>query len=249
MLTRSSRAHLDEELLTQHDASITAYLASATSEQGAQPLSTQRGACMDGSRRAGAFQGWMVNAQPFGESVNGQASHNGLSLVTGAYDASAVDLTLPAKQPWVIGRTYNTVQNDGSHRNSNGYQGGNWFQTSQPELVFYDDAGSSDDDMMCLVYGADRFIAFRRLLTAEDPDTYSSTRWRAVNGAGGVLDSEAGAGGEPDTWTYYDNLGNQAVFFGDNTASNKANWQLWKLISIDGAEVSRRLCPVRRSRV
>jgi len=85
------------------------------------------------------------------------------------------------------------------HRNSNSYQGVNWFQSSQPELVFYDDATSSDDDLMYLVYGADRFIAFRRLLTAEEPDTFSTTQWRAINGAGGVLESEAGTGGEPDT--------------------------------------------------
>jgi len=193
-------AQLDEELLKQYDNSVTSYLASATGEQDAQPQHLQRGAYMDGTVRAGAFFGWMTNAQPFGESFNANATLNGLSLVTGAYNAAAVDLTLPAKQPWVIGRSYNAAQSDGSlHRNSNSYQGVNWFQSSQPELVFYDDATSSDDDLMYLVYGADRFIAFRRLLTAEEPDTFSTTQWRAINGAGGVLESEAGTGGEPDT--------------------------------------------------
>ncbi len=228
----------DEELLKQHDASVTAYLAGTTSEQNVQPLHLQRGAFMDGTRRASGFFGWMVNAQPFGEAFNGHVSMNGLSLVTGAYDAAAVDLTLPAKQPWVIGRSYNAVQNDGSHHDSNGYQGVNWFQSSQPELVFYDDVSSSDDDMVYLVYGADRFIAFRRLITdtEPDPDEFDDFKWRAVNGAGGVLEHEEGTGGEPDTWSYYDNVGNTAVFFGDNTASSKADWQLWKLIAIDGSE-------------
>ena len=39
----------------------------------------------------------------------------------------------------MVGRSYNGVLNNGAHVDSNGYQGRNWFQLSQPEIVLYDE--------------------------------------------------------------------------------------------------------------
>ncbi len=224
----------DDALLVHYDASlVTRKITSATDVQDVLPVALQRGAFLDGTSRAGSAFGWMVGASPFGESMNGQRSWSGIDLATGSYTITTVDLALPARQPWVVGRSYNSAQTDSgsSHRDSDGYQGHNWMQMSQPELVFYDDAGSSDDDLLYLVYGADRYIEFRRRQTDDTP-TYSSTAWRAVNGGGGVI---IYASGSPDTYTYYDQRGNEAVFFGDNTASNKADWQLWKVTDAGGS--------------
>jgi hypothetical protein len=134
----------------------------ATSVQDAAPLVAQRGVNVDGSRRSGGLFGAALAGNPYGESWNANASlGGGVLLHTGTYAPLEVDLTLPAQVPWMVGRTYNARQDDGSHHDSDGPQGYNWFQISMPEIVLYE--GATDDlDVLYIVYGADRFIEFKR---------------------------------------------------------------------------------------
>jgi RHS repeat-associated protein len=220
----------DGQLLVTNNASLTTMLMSAdTPVQGAVPHVLHRGVNLDGSGRAGSAFGWALNANPIGGGTVGGRTLNQVDLATGSPSVSAVDLSLPAKQPWAVGRSYSARQDLAGHHDSDGYQGLNWFQMSQPELVFEDEA-SDADDLVYLVYGADRYIEFRRVDTGEG---YSSTEFRAVNGAAGVLHLEAGAGSEPDTWTYHDQVGSTAVFFGFDGDASPCAGQLWKVA--DGA--------------
>src|SRR6185503_12902384 len=73
------------------------------------------------------------------------------------------------------------------------------------------------------VYGADRFLEFKR--TAAEGDGYYD--FRAVNGAAGVVHLTQEEE-EPELYTYTDQRGNTAVFFGP-TYSGAAAWQLWKV--------------------
>ena len=105
-----------------------------------------------------------------------------VDLFANTSEISDIDLRLPAPGfSWIIGRSFNARQEDsgGSHIDSDGYQGCNWFQNSQPELVFYDDADNSKD-LIYLMLAADKFLAFNRV-------TSSTTTFKAVNGAGGVI--------------------------------------------------------------
>ncbi len=217
----------DGQLLVTNNASLTTMLLSAeTPVQDAVPHVLHRGVNLDGSGRAGSAFGWRLNANPIGGGTVGGRTLNQVDLATGSPSVSAVDLSLPAKQPWAVGRSYSARQDFSGHHDSDGYQGLNWFQMSQPELVFEDEA-SDADDLVYLVYGADRYIEFRRV--AKSGGGYSGSAFRAVNGAAGVLHLEAGAGSEPDTWTYHDQAGSTAVFFGFDGDASPCEGQLWKV--------------------
>ncbi|MEO1059431.1 MAG: hypothetical protein AAFY28_21195, partial [Actinomycetota bacterium] len=199
-------------------------VASSTSVQDIVVLNdgSQAGVNIDGTMRAGATLPVRINGNPFGSPWSGTTRIGDVSLHNGTYAPIEVDLALPAEVPWVIGRTYNHRQpgNPSGYRNSDGPQGKNWFQTSQPELI----EGGSD---VFLVYGADRYIVL---------DDAGTDVWKGVNGAGGVMQRVAGAGSEPDTYTYYDQHGTQLVFFGFDADSSPAEGQLWKIIATDGEE-------------
>ncbi|MFG0260552.1 MAG: hypothetical protein ACF8LK_09400, partial [Phycisphaerales bacterium JB041] len=218
----------DGQLLVTNAASLTSMLqSSATPVQGVVPNVLHRGANLDGSGRAGSAFGWSLNANPIGGGTVGGRMLNSVDLVTGSPSVTAIDLSLPAKQPWVVGRSFSSRQDLAGHLDSDGYQGRNWFQMSQPELVFEDEAADADD-LVYLVYGADRYVEFRRV--ALDAGGYSTTEFRAVNGAAGVLSYDAvGTGGEPDLWTYHDQSGNTAVFFGFDGDAAPCDGQLWQV--------------------
>ena len=119
---------------------------------------------------------------PLGGTIVGGRQVGLVDLFANTSEISDIDLRLPAPGfSWIIGRSFNARQEDsgGSHIDSDGYQGCNWFQNSQPELVFYDDADNSKD-LIYLMLAADKFLAFNRV-------TSSSTTFKAVNGAGGVI--------------------------------------------------------------
>lgn len=223
----------DGQLLVTHSSSLTTMqLTAPTNVQDVLPHVLQRGVNLDGSARAGSAFGWRLNANAIGGGTVGGRTLGEIDLATGSPVVTAVDLSLPAKQPWVIGRSYSGRQDDAGHHDSNGYQGRNWFQMSQPELVFFDSTDA--EDMLYLVYGADRFIEFRRV--ALQAGGYSATEFRAVNGAAGVFSLSRDSGTGPDTWTYHDQAGATAVFFGfDDDAggnspdANGAAGQLWKV--------------------
>ncbi|MCC6285056.1 MAG: hypothetical protein IT439_07095 [Phycisphaerales bacterium] len=228
-------ASADQILQTSGDSLTTYKYAGNTRVQGVRPRAEQRGVGLDGAQRAGGSLPWALAGNPF-ESVQAGESLGSLRLAAGAYSSTEIDLTLPAQVPWVVGRTFNARQETitPSHLDSDGYQGRNWFQISQPEIRLYDadsnPATKQAADLVYLVYGADRYVEFKR--TAEDADTF-----RGVNGAAGVFKYVAGS---PDTYVYHDQNSSRTYFFGGNAVEEAegdefdASWQLWKFV--DAAE-------------
>ncbi|RNC81833.1 MAG: hypothetical protein ED559_08630 [Phycisphaera sp.] len=232
-------AYGQNEILLIHADSLTTYKVGATSIQDVAPLANQRGAHIDGSGFAGGLFGAALRGDPFGVgAVGGRVNSAGIDLANGAAMLAEVDLSLPAEGiPWVVGRTYSMQQQDSGHHDSDGYQGHNWHQMSQPEIVFHDDdsnaATEEEEDMVYLVYGADRYIEFRRVMDGANPTDV----FRAVNGAAGVMVyEEEAASGEPDTYTYTDMVGNEFVFFGFDADASPAAGSLWKTIDPAGEE-------------
>lgn len=216
-------------LLSVTGTSLTNYLpAGATSGQDVWPRHAQRGVGMDGALRSGSPQGFALSANPSAESWNAKMMVGSVRVDLATPVISDVDLALPTVGPsWLVGRTFNAAQKNGSsHRDSDGYQGKNWFQSSNPELRFYA-AALTADDVVYLVYGADRYVEYKR--STADANVFVGT-----NGAAGAIKYVAGTSGEPDTWTLIDGAGNKAVYFGGNTASGAADWQLWKLQDVAG---------------
>lgn len=219
-----------ERLLEIDGYTVDQYRAGATPAQDAQPLLNQRGTGLDGSLRLQAPFGWVVNANPFHEEWNDKAWYLGeIMLNTGRYSPTEIDMALPAPGfRWTVGRTYNIPgdPNNGSQR-TEGYQGYNWQQFSQPELVYV--GGSSDVDYIYIVYGADRYLTFRQL-------EENSPVFRGVNGAAGAV--VAGASGDHELFVYWDQHGTRSTFFdprdGDNEvtvspAVHNGQGQLWTI--------------------
>jgi len=219
-------------ILEVYNDSLITYLPSAASAvQDIRPLANQRGVNLDGSLRAGSTLGLHLNGNPLGgggAAWSAQQRMSGVRLDIGTYDASDVDLALPAEVPWVIGRSYNARQltSGNAARHSSGYQGEDWFQSSQPEIVYFTGA-TGDKDVIYLIYGADRYIELKR-------QGLSSNEFKTVNGAAGVMVFAAGTTGQPDTYTYYDQVGTQVVFLGFDADAGAAAGQIWKVIATDG---------------
>ena len=215
-----------QQLLQFHPDSLTTYLADPTGVQDASPIFEQRGVNVDGSLRAPPTFPMSVHANPFESVWRGTVEQNGLRLSTGHYGPLEIDIALPADGfSWIVGRTHNACQYDSGHHSGNGYQGKNWFQTSQPEIVLYD-AAAAEDDVLYLVYGADRFVEYGRI-------NASSDEFVGSNGAAGIFEYTAGAGSEPDTYTLTDQLGNEFVFFGFDGDASPAEGQLWTITDPD----------------
>lgn len=209
---------LAEPLLTQWNASLTTYKAGATSVQKVMPLALQRGSDLEGGARFAGAPGPAHVAFGSGYSA---AMLGGIDLATMTWAQGDVDMALPTDGPSVvIGRTFNHRQNETTLSSSDGTQGVNWFQSAMPEIVFYAGA-NSDEDMVYLVLGAGRFLEYRRL-------DKTATEFQGVNGAPGVFKYVAGTGGNYDTYQLTDATGTTWTFWGGNTASHKADWQLWK---------------------
>jgi YD repeat-containing protein len=225
-----ANATVTASVLDMYGASLTSYqAASKTAVQDVRPRFDQRGVDMDGTLRAPMALGWAVAGDSVGGGYSGGRTLGDVNLFTGSYGPTDVDLALPTLGlPVVIGRTYSDVQVDsgGSRFDSGGYQGFNWASTVQPELVFFA-AEDNDNDMLYLVYGADRYIEFKRL-------GLSATEFKSKNGAAGVIKFTAGESGAPDLYTYYDQRGNKMVFFGFNTAAGVAAGQLWTMTDPGG---------------
>jgi RHS repeat-associated protein len=229
MMLTAAPARADQILQTSGDSLTTYKYAGNTRVQGVRPRAEQRGVGLDGAHRAGGSLPWALAGNPF-ESVQAGETLGSLRLATGAYSPTEIDLALPARVPWIVGRTYNARQADsgGAHIDSDGYQGRNWFQISQPEIRLYDADGNAGTkqaaDLIYLVYGADRYVEFKR--TDDDVDTF-----RGVNGAAGIFKYESGS---PDLYVYTDQNGNRTYFFGSNAQVTvgqdtfDSSWQLWK---------------------
>jgi hypothetical protein len=137
------------QILNTDADSITSYQPTATTAvQGVRPLHLQRIVNVEGTSRAGAGIPAAISGNPSESAWHGTPSVNSVSLATGAYSPTDVDISLPTDGfPWLIGRSYNAVQETSAPAamDSDGYQGKNWFQLSQPEIVFYDDNDNSKD--------------------------------------------------------------------------------------------------------
>lgn len=229
MLWSAVPARADQILQTSSDSLTTYKYSGNTRVQGVRPRAEQRGVGFDGAQRAGGSLPWALAGNPF-ESAQAGETLGSLRLATGAYAPTEIDLALPAQVPWIVGRTFNARQtaSGGAHLDSDGYQGRNWFQISQPEIRLYDADGNAGTkqavDLVYLVYGADRYVEFKR--TADNADTF-----RGVNGAAGIFKYESGS---PDLYVYTDQNGNRTYFFGGNTSSGRADWQLWKFVDPAG---------------
>ncbi|MCE7974327.1 MAG: hypothetical protein DYG92_08410, partial [Leptolyngbya sp. PLA1] len=191
-----------------------------------RPLPSQRGVFLDGSGRAGPFFSWSLAGNPFERGAPVAARVGPIELATGGVTVADLDWAGvgPGSSAWPIGRTYNQLQSSVN----DGVQGRGWFQASQPEIVLYDadtnPATKGDSDVLYIVYGADRYVELDR--TAANADTF-----KAKNGAAGVAEYVSGS---PDTYVYYDQHGTAAHFFGGNTSSGRADWQLWKVVDAAG---------------
>jgi len=220
------RPSLGDTVLQTHDAALTSYLATSKSAvQDVRPQYEQRAVNLDGTLRLGSSFPLMIAGNPNGEGWNGQARLGDLRLDTGTYVTTAVDLALPAEGfSWVIARSYNCRQVDSTpaYFASDGQQGKNWFQMSQPEIVLYEDGGGNANDVVYMILGADRYIELKRQETDSD-------LFQAVNGAAGVMVFAAGAANEPDTYTYHDPAGHTMTFFGFDGDAGAAAGQIWKV--------------------
>ena len=220
-------------ILEVYNATLTTYLADETAVHDVRPRAIQRAVNLEGSLRAGAAWGLAINGSPFGSQWSGTRRIGDVDLLTGGFSAFEVDLTLPAKMPWVVGRSYNGQQRDENddHRHSDGYQGRNWFQISQPEIVLYShDEDPHAQDVLYIVFGADRYIELKRQGTSGA----ALNTFKAVNGAAGVAVRTPASGGQPELYTYFDQVGTRVVFFGFEDASG-AEGQIWQLIGTDGS--------------
>jgi RHS repeat-associated protein len=219
----------DSQVLEVYDNGLTAYrYTSGSPVQDVRPQHFHRGVHIDGSIREAPLFEWAAAGNPWSEEWNEKNRLGSVRLDVGAYSTTDIDMALPAPGfSWVVGRTYNSRQLDGaSHHDSDSYQGWNWFQTSQPEIVYLDSDGDPEDleldDMIYLIYGADRFLEFRRAAVGEG---VSDDTFRGVNGTAGAVQYIAGT---PDLYVYHDQNGMEVTFFGGDTSTD-ADWQLWKM--------------------
>lgn len=217
-----------DPILTIDNDTLTSYpLTSATALQDVRPRVTQRGVHTDGSLRVSPSYEMAIHGNPFGSPWSGE-NFGAVDLANGAPVIRDMDFALPSAGPdWVVGRSYNARQVDsgGSHRDSNGPQGYNWFQNSMPEIKIYEHASDDDKDRLYLVYGADAFIELARV----DIVSGTSETFRAINGAAGVGVHTTGAGSEPDTFEFTDQHGMKYTFFWFDADSSPAIGQLWKI--------------------
>lgn len=227
-----------DAILDVQAASLTSYLpTSATAMQGVRPRISQRGAQLDGALRKPTPWGLAIAGNPFAANPT-SGSVNGVDVGDGSAEIFDVDLKLPANGiGWVVGRSYSArqVNSGGTHLDSNGYQGRNWFQISNPELVLYDADGNTATkqagDFIYLVYGADRYLEFKR--TADNSENF-----RGTNGCAGVIQHVPDASSEPGYYMYADQNGNE-IFFFDNEPFGSADagsaaLQLWKIVDPAG---------------
>jgi YD repeat-containing protein len=214
-------------VLDVYGTSVTASPVGGWSTFSAVPRFDQRGVDIDGTLRAPVPLGWAVAADPLGGGYSNGRKLGDVNLATGSYNPTDIDLALPTiGPPIVIGRTYNNLQGGASRNDVLTPQGYNWYQVSQPQIAL-NSGVTADLDVLYLYYGNDRFIELQRT-------GLTSNEFKAKNGAAGVVTFTAAAGSDPELYTYYDQAGNQTVFFGFDGNSGSAVGQLWKMVDRAG---------------
>jgi YD repeat-containing protein len=218
----SSGSLLAQPVLDNESSSMTSYLPSSkTTFQQARPRADQRGVDIDGTLRGAVSYGWAVAADSIGGGSTAGQKLGDVRLATGTYNPTDIDMMLPSLGvPVIIGRTYNAMQEYGGSRyDANSVQGFNWSQLAMPEIV------TDGADMVYIVYGADRYIEFKR--TGEGSSTF-----KAKNGAAGVI-KYTSTKDNPDIYEYTDQRGTVTTFWGFDSLSGTAGGQFWK--SVDAA--------------
>jgi hypothetical protein len=117
----------------------------ATASQQVRPQPFQRATMLDGTVKAGAGIAFS-SGNPFASDPGPSSRIGDFDLLTGAYAPFAIDFAGSARGDvgWTVGRTYSQVQTTGTNQHvSDGAQGLNWFQASQPELRIIADGVSS----------------------------------------------------------------------------------------------------------
>ena len=248
-----------DRVLDTYATTMKAYVYTGTSPvQGVRPLASQRAVRLDGTPMPvgdGADQGGGQNDNDpdiiitpptvscggslnggslgggvgFGGNTNepqiGMATLGGIDLFNGTFPGGSVDLRLSGPGlTMAVTRSHNSRQKNsgGSYFDSSGYQGANWFQGSQPEIRFYDDATSAANDVVYLILGAGSYVEFKREDAASD-------EFKSKNGAAGVVQFTAAAGGEPEIYRYVAPNGVEVKFFGFDGNAGTAAGQFWKV--------------------
>lgn len=219
-----------QQILEVYADSLTTYLPGATAVNGVRPLVSQRGVNIDGSWRSSPGLAMQLAGNPSENAWIGKQTDGPMRIDVGAYEATEIDLALPTTGlQFSFGRTFNSLQvnSGGSSISSDGVCGINWASTAMPEIVLYTHPSDSTKDVVYLVYGADRFVEFKRTTDG------GSNQFKGKNGAAGAFDYAAN-GAAADTYTLTDQVGNRFVFFGFDGASGVAAGQLWKMIDPAG---------------
>lgn len=166
-----------------------------------------------------------------------------VDLFHGTPRVMQTDIALPNAGPGLyVGRSFNgvqvpdstspgTVNISGSRRDSDGWQGFNWFSGGRPELVRSwsgSVVGTSVDDRLYMIVGADQALEFKRAAA-------SGTTFVGVNGTQGAILHTADGGGDPGLYEYRDTSGAVMTFFDFDGNASGAQGQLWKSQAADGA--------------
>lgn len=250
ILTCSVQAVAQQPLLLVNNSTLTSaaplWQTGAISAQPTALSYMHRTAMLDGSVR----QSWngiaAVGANASDTAALSDVSLADVRLSTGEYAPSEVDLAFPSAGPmWVVGRTRTPLYQSGR------IHGIGWYQISQPQLSFKDNAGDSDDRVY-IANGGDRYLEFIRVMNGSTPtDTF-----RGVNGTCGAVEKTVvttdgggslqfrmmsfgeGSGTVASTtlWTYHDPIGNTVAFMGADATGNShdARWQVWKITNAAG---------------
>ena len=218
----AQQAFAADAILQINDHTLTDYRASATGVQGVLPNVLGRGTRIDGTSRAGSTFPWSLAGNPTDPGGMG-VSEAGVDLATGDAPVWDVHLALPAEGfRWIVGTSYSGAQKDGSSaHDSNGYQGRNWFQISQPEIVLYEHASDDTENVLYIVYGANRYAEFK---STNDP----ATVYKGVNGANGIVEFQEDGSGA-DLYVFTDQRGMVTTFFGFDGGASPAEGQLWTI--------------------
>jgi len=237
--------------------SMTTYLADPSPIQGIRPQPWQRGVQLDGSSALppllpsaanGAANNCAGGSCGDGNPVSDDNISGNNNTPGSAYwgnkcflqniekpegwDAKRDhDIAFPAVVQWIIGHTYNGVQLDdqGDPMDSNGFQGVNWMQVSQPELAWVDGGplGLSTGDYIYAVVGAGTFLEFKHS---------ANTTFLGANGTSGAVVIDT---------TTYDNdiaivylpsgLRMEYFWYNDANTDDDVEGQLWRIVDPSGA--------------
>ncbi|MCA3006212.1 MAG: RHS repeat protein, partial [Phycisphaerales bacterium] len=194
-----------------------------TSLSGQTPLSSARLNSREGAAVGGNTLGLWLEADPSASSLEAMRSIGPVDLFTGKVEWRDVQIALPAHVPWVVGVAYSNAQSAAG--GSNGPQGWNWQQLSQPELVRRQaNAGQwGAGDAILLVYGG-RYAEYWRQ-NALNPVLVG------VNGTGGGIRlwTATTSGGSYEMVDVLDTKGWKATFWGWGNVPAGLRGQLWRI--------------------